>query len=156
MTKKRKQKTVTTLSLHPERFPDFSRSGVRIVVFLLAIAALSVEVTEASGGGPSSRKNGQDKPYAVIFGTVWGPDNQPVYGVRVKIRPANEKKARWEVYSDHHGEFAVRVPAGKADYIAWADLKGYKSSNGNRLQPGDSATIQVDFDERVDTGLHLK
>lgn len=92
----------------------------------------------------------------MIVGTVWGPGAQPVYGVMVKIRRENEKKARWQVYSDHHGEFAVRVPAGKADYIAWADLKGYKSINGDRLQPGDSATIHVDYDERVDTGLHLK
>ncbi len=92
------------------------------------------------------QKKSDEKPYAVIFGTVWGPDEQPVYGVKIKIRRESEKKARWEVYSDHHGEFAQRVPAGKADYVAWAELKGYKSS----------VTIQVENDERVDTGLHLK
>ena len=82
----------------------------------------------------------------MIFGTVWGPDDRPVYGVKVKIRRENEKKPRWEVYSDHHGEFAQRVPAGKADYVAWADVKGNKSS----------VSIHVDYDERVDAGLHLQ
>jgi hypothetical protein len=43
--------------------------------------------------------------------------------------PAGQRqgqKARWELYSNHTGEFAQRVPAGKADYVVWADLKGYK------------------------------
>ena len=147
---------MTTLSLYRRRLPSFSRGGARIVVSLLVIAALSLELAEASGSDLSSQKKNQGKPYAVISGTVWGPGDKPVYGVRVKIRRENEKKARWEVYSDHHGEFAVRVPAGKADYIAWADLKGHQSINGDRLQPGDQATIHVEYDERVDTGLHLK
>lgn len=147
---------MTTLKLHQRRLSSFSRGGVRIVVSLLAIAALSLELAKASGSDLSPQKKNQGKPYAVISGTVWGPDDKPVYGVRVKIRRETEKNARWEVYSDHHGEFAIRVPAGKADYVAWADLKGYKSMDGHRLQAGDSVRIQVEFDERVDTGLHLK
>jgi hypothetical protein len=155
MTKKRKRKTVITPSLRPRRFPSFSRTGV--VVLSLTIAALSPGLKASASD--LATKNGQkinEKPYAVIFGTVWGPDDKPVYGVRVKIRRENEKKTRWEVYSDHKGEFAQRVPAGKADYVAWADTKGVKSAGGDRLQPGDKVTIHVEYDERVDTGLHLK
>jgi hypothetical protein len=44
----------------------------------------------------------------------------------VKIRRAKDKKPKWEVYSDHHGEFAQRVPAGESDYILTADLKNLK------------------------------
>jgi hypothetical protein len=105
--------------------------------------------------GPSPRESRRDQPYALIFGTVWGPGDQPLYGVRVKIRRESEKKARWEQYSDHHGEFAVRLPAGKQDYVVWADLKGYKAPDGKRLH-GQEMTIHVEYDERVDTGLHLK
>src|SRR5438876_5210644 len=49
----------------------------------------------------------QKKPerYGLIFGTVYGPDDRPLYGVPVKIRPAGQKKAKWEVISDHRGEF---------------------------------------------------
>jgi hypothetical protein len=79
-----------------------------------------------------------------------------VYGVRVKIRRAEDKKARWEVHSNHRGEFEQRLPAGKADYMVWADLKGYKSPNGKKLQPADEVTAHVQNDERVDIGLHLK
>ncbi len=97
------------------------------------------------------------KPYALIFGTVWDPDGRPLYGVKVKIRRANDKdkKARWELYSNHTGEFAQRVPAGQADYIVWADVKDYKLSSGKPLKPGSEVAVHIDDDERSDIGLHL-
>ena len=96
-----------------------------------------------------------DKPYALIAGTVWGPDDHPVYGVPVKIRRAKDKKPKWEVYSDHHGEFAQRVPAGESDYILTADLKHVKSADGQPLHLLQDVTVHVYNDEREDTGLHL-
>ena len=56
----------------------------------------------------AQKSRDREKPYALIFGTVWGPDDRPVYGVTVKIRKATDKKPKWEVFSDHHGEFAQR------------------------------------------------
>jgi hypothetical protein len=97
----------------------------------------------------------RETPYALILGTVWGPDDRPVYGVKIRIRREGEKKARWEQYSNHSGEFAQRVPAGKQNYVVWADLKGLKSTNGRPLL-GEEVKVHVDGDERVDTGLHLK
>jgi hypothetical protein len=88
-------------------------------------------------------------PYALIFGTVWGADNRPVYGVPVKIRLAEKKKARWELTSDHHGEFAQRVPAGKADYVVWADVKVTKGAAKPQV------LVHIENDERKDVGLHL-
>jgi hypothetical protein len=111
-------------------------------------------------GSTVARASAQNKkgnqPYALIFGTVWGPDDRPVYGVKVKIRRQEDKKPRWELYSDHSGEFAQRVPAGKADYIITADLKGLKAQNGVHLQLPEDVHVHVEFDERVDTGVHLK
>jgi len=98
---------------------------------------------------------GKPKPYALIYGTVWDPDGHPLYGVKVKIRRADEKEARWEIYSNHTGEFAQRVPAGKADYIVWADVKGYKLTSGRQLKPSSEVTVHIDDDERSDIGLHL-
>jgi hypothetical protein len=95
------------------------------------------------------------KPYALIFGTVWDPDGHALYGVTVKIRRAEEDKARWGVYSNHSGEFAQRVPAGTADYIVWADVKGYKLPSGKKLKPGSEVTAHVDGDGRTDISLHL-
>jgi hypothetical protein len=105
------------------------------------------------------RASGHDKPlpYALIFGTVWDPDGHPIYGVKVKIRRASDKdkKVRWELYSNHSGEFAQRVPVGNADYVVWADVKDYKLPSGKKLKPGSEVTVHIDSDERSDIGLHL-
>ena len=105
-----------------------------------------------------SAQRSQGKPYALIVGTVWGPDDRPVYGVTVKIRKATDKpkKVRWEVYSDHHGEFEQRLPAGEAEYIVWADLKGYKPADGQPLHLAKDVTVHIYNDERQDIGLHLE
>ena len=103
---------------------------------------------------PQSNKS--EKPYALIYGTVYGPDNLTVYGVRVHIRRSDQKKPKWELYSDHTGEFAQRVPAGQAIYVVWADLKGYKPVNGKRLAAGEPVTVEIQNDERADISLHLK
>jgi len=94
--------------------------------------------------------------HAVIFGTVWGPDDQPLSGIQVNIRRADQKRAKWQRYSTRLGEFSVRVPVGKADYVIWADTKDVKLRNGKHLQPSPQVTVHVDSNERVDTGLHLK
>jgi hypothetical protein len=122
---------------------------------LCVSAIVGLGRTAAAAGSFLPAENKHEKPYAVIFGTVWGPDDHPLYGVKIKIRRENEKKVRWELYSDHNGEFAQRVPAGKQDYMIWADAKGHKSANGDQLQ-AEEVKVHVDADERVDTGLHLK
>jgi hypothetical protein len=104
---------------------------------------------------PKSKDKDKDKPYALIIGTVWGPDDHPVYGVKVKLRRAKDKKAKWQMYSDHMGEFAQRVPAGECDYILSADLKGVKSVDGKPVHLLKEVTIHIFNDEREDTGLHL-
>jgi hypothetical protein len=88
--------------------------------------------------------------YALIFGTLWGPGERPIYGVRLKLRRASEKKFRWEGFSDHRGEFAIRVPAAKADYVLVPDLKSAKD------KPLPETRIHVENDERIDIGVHLR
>jgi hypothetical protein len=122
--------------------------------FLLIVLLLP---TFRSQKGLFAAQKPKGKPYALIAGTVWGPDDHPVYGVTVKIRRAKDKanKARWEVYSDHMGEFAQRVPAGESDYILWADLKGFKPADGKPLRLVQEVTVHIYNEERQDTGLHL-
>jgi hypothetical protein len=120
---------------------------------VLALALLGLPALRP---GPAFAQMDPRKPYALIFGTVWGPDDRPIYGVHVKIRRADQKRAKWELYSDHRGEFAQRLPAGKADYVVWADLKGFKLLEGKQLKPGDEVAVHIDGDERADIGLHLK
>jgi hypothetical protein len=82
------------------------------------------------------------KPYALIFGTVYGADDRPAYGVKIKIRRADQKKPKWELTSDHAGEFAQRVPAGEADYVITAEHAA-------------ELKVHVTNDERQDVTLHL-
>ncbi|HXY49447.1 MAG TPA: hypothetical protein VEI01_08355 [Terriglobales bacterium] len=129
--------------------PVKTRAAFTVLAVLLALTA---------GNARASQSSGTDfrKPYALIFGTVWGPDDHPLYGVKVRIRRADQKKAKWELYSDHQGEFAQRVPAGKAEYLVWPDLKGFKSLTEKPLQPCPAVSVHVEYDERADVGLHLK
>lgn len=104
---------------------------------------------------PQGRARPKPPDYAIIFGTVWGPDDQPVAGMKVKIRRAADKKARWEMYSNQLGEFELRVPPISQDYVVWADTKSYKLPGGRHLQ-GEEVTVHVENNQRVNTGLHLK
>lgn len=135
----------------PGSIPNLLPRIILVAAFLLPALGSQPNLLAAS-----SSKD-KVKPYAVIAGTVWGPDNRAVYGVTVKIRRATDKpaKARWEVYSDHMGEFAQRVPAGDADYILWTDLKGFKTADGKPLHLVQPVTVHIYNDEREDTGLHL-
>jgi len=111
--------------------------------------ALLLAATLLLPAAPRAAAKGDEKAYALIFGTVWTADSHPAYGVKVKVRRAGQNKAKWEAVSDHHGEFAIRVPAGAADYVLQADVKGSKNS------PKPKAKVHVDNDERVDVSLHL-
>jgi hypothetical protein len=148
---KRRRKAKTVITPRPgQRSATFSCFGLLLSLTLLLSPGPPLQASNTKHGKP-------DKPYALIFGTVWGPDDLPVYGVTVRIRRAKDKprKVRWELYSDHHGEFAQRVPAGETDYILSADLKGFKPADGKPLHLVQEVTVHVYGDEREDTGLHL-
>jgi hypothetical protein len=147
---------ITPRSRHPPAHSSFSFLRFGSFSACCATAAFILLCISLSWGASSSSAEHQEKPYAVIFGTVWGPDDRPLYGVKIQVRRSDDKKWRWEQYSDHNGEFALRVPAGKADYIIWADTKHYKPLNGEGLQPAEKIQVHVENEERVDTGVHLK
>ena len=148
---------MTSRSPHRPLFRSLTYASHRAIgmalLGLFVLGLYSARIAAAGTYPPGEKKH--DQPYALIFGTVWGPDDLPVYGMMIKIRRESDKKARWELHSDHNGEFAIRVPAGKQDYVIWADLKSYKSPNGRQLQVAE-VKVHVENDERIDTGLHLK
>jgi hypothetical protein len=160
MTRARKKpRTVITPRLRPHLSsclgnlprPVFQLALLGLFAFLLCPG----RATSMWGlSAPGSKKG--EKPYALIYGTIWGPAGQPVYRVKIKIRRTGEKKVRWELYSDHRGEFAQRVPAGQSDYVVGADLKGYKFDGGAPLKLEQEVEVHIENDERADIGLHLK
>jgi hypothetical protein len=122
-----------------------------LAVFLACFSILLIVTLPLYG-----RERPKTKDYALIFGTVWGPDDRPVAGMKVKIRLANEKKVRWEVYSSRRGDFEQRLPVGKQDYVIWADVQDYKSPDHKHFQSSPEVTVHIESNERADTGLHLK
>ena len=129
-------------------------SAVFLLPILILLPNFSATFSSTKGllAAPAPKSKND---YAVIAGTVWGPNDHPVYGVPIKIRRAKDKKPKWEVYSDHMGEFAQRVPTGESDYFLTADLKGFKTTDGRPLRLVKEVTVHIYNDEREDTGLHL-
>lgn len=98
---------------------------------------------------PVPQSSATAKDYALIIGTVWGPDQRPVAGIPITIRRATDKKPKWELVSDRRGEFAQRVPPGRQDYVIQANMKVPKG------QPKPEITVAIEDNERKDVGLHL-
>jgi len=122
---------------------------VRVACAVLLGASLFAPAVLVCAPRVAAAVDNEPKPYALIFGTVWGADNRPIHGVPIKIRRADQKKAKWELLSDHRGEFAQRLPAGTADYIVWADVKVAKGKEKPQV------LVHVENDERKDISLHL-
>lgn len=125
-----------------------------LLVVFFAISALVLR--------PASSARAEQKPYALIFGTVFTADGHLAYGVPVKVRRADKKKSLMDAMSDHSGEFAFRVPPGPADYIVWLDIKQPKKKAPpdpigvtSQTQAGIELKVHVEGDERVDISLHL-
>lgn len=114
-------------------------------------AALALAAPLAPAPLLADKPPSKEPPYALIFGTVYGPDDRPVYAASVRVRRSDGKKVKGgdDLMSDHQGEFALRVPAEKADYVVRAELKA-----GKRRLAAESK-VHINFDERVDIGLHL-
>ena len=120
-----------------------------VAVMLILIFTTAAPLAFASDPAQDARA-----PYALIFGTVWGVNDQPAYDVKVKIRRAGDKKTRYELVSNHRGEFAQRVPPGPMDYVITAEPPAGKNKASKGHNNVD-VTVHVDRDERVDTALHL-
>lgn len=109
---------------------------------------------------PVAAKDDHTKPYGLIFGTAYGPDDRPMYGVRVTIHLAGHRSPHWELMSDHRGEFAQRVPPGPSDYEITGEavivpIVDGKPKASKKKQLKGSAKVHLDKDERQDIGLHL-
>ena len=87
-------------------------------------AAQTAARPQAESGTKGSSKN-KAKLGFLIVGTVFDERALSFPGVQVRIRRADEKKFRWETYTNTRGEFAVRVPEG-FDYEVVVRAKHYQ------------------------------
>jgi hypothetical protein len=109
----------------------------------------------------SKDKLKKEKPYALIFGTAYGPNDRPLYGVKITIRPQKKKHPSWELMSDHRGEFAQRVPAGTNDYLVHGEAEyapvgdDGKPQLSKKVRLKGETRVHVDNEERRDISVHL-
>ena len=109
----------------------------------------------------SKEKPKKEKPYALIFGTAYGPNDRPLYGVKITIRPQKKKHPSWELISDHRGEFAQRVPAGTNDYLVHGEAEyapmgdDGKPQLSKKVRLKGETRVHVDNEERRDISVHL-
>lgn len=115
----------------------------------IACVLLALGLCLAAAAESLAQKLKPGEPYALIFGTVFGPDNRAVAGVPIKIRRADQKKPKWELVSDRRGEFAQRFPAGAAEYVFTTHLDKKYGLENKELK------VKVTNDERMDIALHL-
>jgi hypothetical protein len=87
--------------------------------------AASTPATEAKGSSSSSGRKSSALPAYLILGTVFNENSLAFPNVEIRIRRANEKKFRWEAYTNSRGEFAVRVPDGQ-EYEIFVRTKKYQ------------------------------
>jgi hypothetical protein len=137
----RKKKTTTRMT-RTRTTTTSKRKAAWLAAALLAALAAAWFPPPAAAQQPA--------PYALIFGTVYD-GGRPVHGVEVKIRRADKKRPQWRLYSDRRGEFAQRLPAGKAEYVVWAVVKRKKSET--KALP--EVRVAFENDERKDISLHL-
>lgn len=129
-------------------------------IFVVAISAFVCLASLASRAA-SVLAEDKPKPYALIFGTAYGPDDRPIYGAKVIIHPDGKKHPTWELYSDHRGEFAQRVPPGPGDYIATGTVEVIPVENGKpqksrKKRLSGEAKVHVAGQEEHDFSLHLQ
>jgi hypothetical protein len=164
MRKKRKRNTTTVTTPRSAARTVLASASLRrrLVLRRLALFAALFLIVPAIVPSPSTA-SAEQKPYALIFGTVFSAEGHLAYGVPVKVRRADKKKPLLEAMSDHSGEFAFRVPPGPADYVVWLDIKSPKGKPAvkdpigvtSQTEGGVELKVHVQGDERVDISLHL-
>lgn len=150
-TKTRTTKKTKTVTIKAR----LSRSTAACLAICVLLALLP------SGVAASKEKPKKEKPYALIFGTAYGPNDRPLYGVKVTIRLEKKKHPSWEQMSDHRGEFAQRVPAGTNDYLVHGEAEyalvgdDGKPQLSKKVRLKGETKVHIDNEERRDISLHL-
>ena len=112
-----------------------------LFALLLCLLALAHPCAQAA-----EKKKPKPAPQALLFGSVFQENGFLVRGARVVVSNPDRPKDRKETVTDVQGEFAVRLPAGKARYTVEVSAQGFASAKKE---------IEVAGDERIDLTFRL-
>ncbi len=90
----------------------------------------------AAAANPSKKKHGHADDF-LIRGTVFNHEGLSFPGVQLRVRRTDEKKYRWERYTNSRGEFGVLVPRGP-EYEMVVRVKGF--ADQKRIIDGRTAS----------------
>ena len=96
--------------------------------------------------GAAEKKKSKVVPQAILAGTVFQESGFLLRGARVVVYNTERPKDKKEAATDMQGEFAVRVPAGKASYTIEVRAPGFAAA---------TKKVDVAGDERLDMTFRL-
>lgn len=136
-----------------KRTVNTDRPSWKLAVALCLVIFLSFAAAQ--------KKEDSKRHYGLISGTAYGPDDRPLYGVRITIHPEGKKHPSWDLVSDHRGEFAQRVPPGPEDYIVDGQVELAPVENGvpqlhKKKKLKDQVKVHIDNEEIRDISIHMK
>jgi hypothetical protein len=117
------------------------RTGVRLALLILL----------ASGFAPGQKKG--EITYSLVAGTVFRADGRALPGADVRLEatgtvPKTHRKFKKSSYiTDSRGEFAIRVPAEKAEYKLIFSASGYQSQE---------KIVSIAGEDRVDVFVKME
>jgi hypothetical protein len=160
--------TMTRTAIIKPRWSRSSAAGVAMCVLNVLVQPLAAVSPPGATNSVTTKliatnkdKPQKEKPYALIFGTAYGPDDRPLYGVKITIRRQEKKHPNWALISDHRGEFAQRVPPGPGDYTIHGEAEYAPTGEdgepqlSRKMKLKGEARVHVDNEERRDISVHL-
>ena len=111
-----------------------------------AALAAALWLSLAAPGGWAEKKKSKVVPQAIVAGSVFHENGFLLRGARVVVWSAEHPKDKKETTTDLQGEFAVRVPAGKARYNVEVSAEGFTP---------ERKAVEIAGDERVDLTFRL-
>jgi hypothetical protein len=88
---------------------------------LLLLSAIPAGLGQAAGQ-TQAHSHADD---FLIFATIFDGRGFALPGAKVRVRRADEKKVRWEAFSDRRGELGIRVKQG-AEYEVTIEARGFQ------------------------------
>lgn len=74
-----------------------------------------------------AKEKSKEKPFALLFGSVFTAEGLALPGVAVIVKRKDDRKPKWRAVSDSRGEFAVRLPAEAATYEVTTQSKAHEN-----------------------------
>ncbi len=120
------------------RITEITKTRFRQVLAFCLVLLCAVVATAGA------KKKRTSQPQALVSGTVFQKSGRLLPGAKVTVVDEEGKPKRVRSITDRRGEFAIRVPAGRARYRVTAQAKGFQSQE-KTVEIYESEKVTVNF-----------